>query len=185
MPYLDQYPDHWSAPGELVDGTRLRLRIVQKSDQPLLQLAVAKLSADSLRQRFLGARTSLTAAELRYFTDVDGIDHFAICAVLDDSPTVGVASARFIRMHNARDEAEIAITVIDEYQHRGLGKLLFRHLVAAAAERGIHTFHVISTMDNVAMHKIAASLTDVRSHTTEFGVTTLIASQNNRPSVRV
>ena len=74
------------------------------------------------------------------------------------------------------DEAEIAITVIDEYQRRGLGKRLFRHLVAAATERGIRKFHVIAAHDNVAMRKLAASLTDVHSQTSELGVMTLIAS---------
>jgi len=176
MPQFLGYFRDWLETFELRDGTRLQLRPIRPSDKALLQTGMRKLSKDSLRQRFLGARSSLSVDELRYLTEVDRENHWAICAVLENAPTVGVATARFIRLAEGGDEAEIAITVIDEYQRRGIGKRLFRHLVAAATERGIRRFRVIAAHDNVAMRKLAASLTDIHSQTSELGVMTLIAS---------
>ena len=50
----------------------------------------------------------------------------------------GVAIARFIRLPGSSDAtAEAAITVADEYQRKGLGKLLLSRLCAAAKQRGI------------------------------------------------
>jgi GNAT superfamily N-acetyltransferase len=182
MPQFLGYFRDWLETFELPDGTRVLLRPLRPSDKALLQTGMRKLSNHSVRQRFLGARSSLSVDELRYLTEVDGEDHWAICAVLERDPTVGIATARFIRLAKGGDEAEIAITVIDEYQRRGLGKRLFRHLVAAATERGIRKFHVIAAHDNVAMRKLAAGLTDVHSRTSELGVMTLIASPARAPA---
>ena len=176
MPEVRRYACDWSESVALPDGTRLTLRTIRPSDKELLQRGMQRLSPESLRQRFLVVRSALSPAELSYLTEVDGENHWAICGVLEHEPSQGVATARVIRMAKGSDEAEIAVTVIDEYQRRGLGTLLFRHLVAAAQGRGIRAFYVISAYDNVAMQKIAASLAEIRSRTSGAGVTTLIAS---------
>jgi hypothetical protein len=74
----------------LRDGSAVLIRPVQPSDAPLLVDGFARLSAHSRQMRFLRRKDELSAAELRYFTDVDHHDHEALGAL--DPGGRGVAS---------------------------------------------------------------------------------------------
>ena len=89
--------------------------------------AVEQSSHDAIYHRFLNPHGRLTAAELRYFTEVDHRDHEALIAV-DPGSGVGVGVARYIRDHERRDSAEIAVSVLEAWQGRGVGKALLRRL---------------------------------------------------------
>src|SRR2546423_10261447 len=66
---------------------------------------LAHLSEESRRLRFLGAKPRFTGAELRYLTEVDGCDHYALVAQLADDPLAIVAVARFVRLAGGRGAA--------------------------------------------------------------------------------
>ena len=70
-----------SAPVVLRDGSAVLIRQVRGTDAPLLADGFARLGAASRQMRFLGVKKELSAAELRYFTDVDHHDHEAIGAL--------------------------------------------------------------------------------------------------------
>ena len=133
----------------LDDGSRVTLRLVRPGDKPLLLDGFAHLSPESRYRRFLGPKNNLSAAELRYLTECDGVDHFALGAVRrDDAGEHGLGVGRIIRLRDRPDTAEAAVTVVDEAQGRGLGRLLGERLVAAAQERGIHRFRVLLLAGN-------------------------------------
>src|SRR5207245_4362935 len=97
-----------------------------------------RLSPTSRYRRFLSAKDHLTDREWRYFTEVDGINHFALGAVRHaDGQEEGLGVARFIRLIDRPTVAEPAVVVADPWQRKGLGRLLLARLVAAASERGI------------------------------------------------
>jgi len=133
----------------LADGTRVTLRVVRPSDSALLADGFQRLSPESRYRRFLGVKNALSPAEIRYFSDCDGIDHFAIGAVVarPDGSEEGAGVARFVRVPDQPAAAEAAVTVVDGRQHNGLGYLLARRLISAAMERGIRElrFHVLRT----------------------------------------
>ena len=62
----------------LEDDSRIRIRPIRPDDRPRLAAAVLRLSDESRRRRFLTAKPGLSAAELRYLTDVDGVGHLAL-----------------------------------------------------------------------------------------------------------
>jgi hypothetical protein len=68
-------------PVVLRDGSAVLIRQVRSTDAPLLADGFARLSAASRQMRFLGVKKELSAAELRYFTDVDHHDHEALAAL--------------------------------------------------------------------------------------------------------
>lgn len=136
----------------LKDGTGIVLRLIMPADKLLLADGMDNFSPESRYQRFLGARMGLTAADLRYLTEVDGVDHFAIGALTETGRGIGVA--RFVRFDHEREVAEPAIAVLDAYQNKGLGLLLFSRLIAAARERGIHRFHGSMLADNKPMKSL-------------------------------
>ena len=127
---------------ELGDGQEVTLRLVQPTDKKLLLSGLARMSPQSRYFRFMGARNGFKESALRYLCEVDGINHFAMGAVVKnkDGSEQGVAVARFIRLPNASEVADPAITVVDDYQGKGLGRLLLKRLTRAARERGVRRF---------------------------------------------
>jgi GNAT superfamily N-acetyltransferase len=117
------------------------------ADAPLLADAFAQLSEESRRLRFLGPKPSLSPSELRYLTEVDGHRHEALAAI---DPVTGraVAIGRFVRDQRNPERAEVAITVADDWQRRGLGRLLLERLVDRAREEGVSTFTALVSLEN-------------------------------------
>jgi ribosomal protein S18 acetylase RimI-like enzyme len=56
---------------------------------------------------------------------------------LDEPGEPGMGIARYVRLVDQPDVAEVAVTIVDEYQKSGLGTLLLHALVTVAAENGI------------------------------------------------
>ncbi|MEW8685781.1 MAG: GNAT family N-acetyltransferase [Candidatus Thiodiazotropha sp.] len=141
----------------LGSGERVCLRLVRPSDKVAMQRAFAELSAPSRYKRFFGAKQDLTEADLRYFTETDGWDHFALGAVAvneDGSEGDGLGVARCIRLADDTECAEVAITVIDRMQGRGIGRALLERLVTAAVERGITRFRFECLAHNLEMQNL-------------------------------
>jgi GNAT superfamily N-acetyltransferase len=144
-------------PAHLPDGTALIIRRITPADAPALAEAFATLSAESRRLRFLTAKPRLTAAELRYFTDVDGHHHEALAAV-DPETGEGVGIARFVRDREDPTRAEVAVTVADQWQHRGVATLLLDRLGERARAEGVRRYTALVSADNGAMHKLLGQL---------------------------
>jgi GNAT superfamily N-acetyltransferase len=156
----------------LADGSRIRIRPIRPGDGPRLAAAVGRLSEESRRRRFLAAKPGLTAAELRYLTEVDGVGHLAFVALAGPepgAPIVGVA--RCVRPAPGSAEAEFAIAVGDALQGLGLGRLLVDALAAAAAAVGIRRFSATTLADNIALVRLLDGLGGpVRIRTAQGGV---------------
>jgi len=106
--------------------------------------------------RFLGVKKHLSAAELRYFTDVDHHDHEALGA-LDRAGGHGVGIARYIRDADDPQAAEIAVTIVDDWQGRGLGTELLAALSDRARQEGIRRFTALADPGNVAVAALLRS----------------------------
>ena len=148
-------------PGETVvvlrDGSMALIRQVQAADAPLLADGFARLSAESRSTRCLGAKKELSPAELRYLVDVDHYDHEALGA-LEHPGGQGVGIARYIRQPSDPQTAEIAVTVIDDWQGRGLGTELIRQLSRRAWRAGIRRFIAMATADNLAAVRLLRTM---------------------------
>jgi EmrB/QacA subfamily drug resistance transporter len=134
----------------LRDGSRVLIRQVQGADAPLLADGFDRLSIRSRQMRFLTRKKELSPAELRYFTEVDHRDHEALGA-LDPADGRGVGVVRYVRDAEDPQAAEIAVTVIDDWQGRGLGAELLAQLADRARHEGIHRFTALVGAENVAM----------------------------------
>jgi GNAT superfamily N-acetyltransferase len=95
--------------------------------------------------------------ELRYLTEVDGHDHEALGAV-DPLTRRGVAVARYVRDDRDPTRAEAAITVADDWQRRGVGKLLLERLADRARAEGITRFTALVSGDNRGMQALVKHL---------------------------
>jgi RimJ/RimL family protein N-acetyltransferase len=134
----------------------IRYRQIRASDAPALVDGFHRLSDVSKRYRFLQTKTKLTEEEIRYFTDVDHHDHEAIVAVERIGPRHqrGVGVARFIRDRRDPMSAEIAVTVVDEWQGRGIGTQLVRRLARRARREGIVRLSAYMSADNYRARRV-------------------------------
>jgi len=138
----------------LADGTRLFIRPIRSDDKALLAAGLKRLSPESRYKRFLGPKPRFTARELEYLTEIDGVDHVAYVALRGDAPKELIAVGRMVRSATYPKAAEIAVTVWDEFQRRGIGKLLGDHLAMAARDRGIRYLTATMAADNHAAHRL-------------------------------
>src|SRR5579859_2343599 len=156
---LDTQED--GSPGEhsasLQDGSRVLIGRVTAHDAPTLAEGFARLSEESRRLRFLASKPNLTQAELRYLTEVDGHNHEALGAI-DPETGRGVGIARYVRDANNPTRAEAAVTVADDWQRRGLGKLLLERLTDRARAEGITHFTALVASDNAGVKALVQRL---------------------------
>jgi GNAT superfamily N-acetyltransferase len=139
----------------LGDGTRVVLRPLVPGDGRKILEGFARMSPESRYRRFMSPVDELSPEMLRKLTDVDYVDHFAWAALAADEPgRPGIGVARYVRSEDDPEIAEAAVTVIDEYQGRGLGTLLLQVLGAAALEHGITRFRGFVLEENRAMREI-------------------------------
>jgi GNAT superfamily N-acetyltransferase len=138
----------------LPDGTALVVRPIRPEDKALLTGGLARLSPASRQKRFLGPKHRFTLAELRYLTEIDGVDHVAYVALRGDAPKELVAVARLVRDPENPLAAEIAVAVGDCFQRRGVGTLLGDLLATAARDRGIRWLTATMAADNAPAHRL-------------------------------
>ena len=113
------------------DGTHLMLRPVLPGDDERTVHGHIQFSSETLYRRFMTARVP-SPALMHYLSEVDYVDHF-VWVVTDGSDPV--ADARFVRDESDPTVAEIAFTVADAYQGRGIGSFLIGALSIAAQGR--------------------------------------------------
>ena len=142
----------------------------------MLADGLRRLSDESVQRRFLTPKRSFSRAELRYLTEVDGRDHVALVAENPADPVRRlIAVGRFVRLHDDGEAAEVAVTVADEWQGRGLGSLLGKHLAHSARNRGVRRFTATMSSQNVPAHRLMARLTEhLEQHHVGGGVDELV-----------
>jgi RimJ/RimL family protein N-acetyltransferase len=158
----------------LRDGSKVLIRQVHSADAPLLADGFTRLSAQSRQMRFLTRKKELSPAELRYFTDIDHHDHEALGA-LDHNDGRGVGIARYVRDAEDAHAAEIAVTIIDDWQGRGLGTELLAQLADRARQEGVRRFTALVAEDNKAiaglLRNVSAELVRCGPGTVEYEIT--------------
>jgi RimJ/RimL family protein N-acetyltransferase len=143
----------------LPDGTPLLIRPIRSDDKRLLSDGLANLSKTSVQRRFLAPKPRFTQAELRYLTEVNGWDHVALVAESPTQPArrlIGVA--RFVRLQDDPEAAEVAFVVADDFQGRGVATLMAEELAGLARGRGIRRFTATMASDNVPAQRLMEKL---------------------------
>jgi RimJ/RimL family protein N-acetyltransferase len=151
------------------------LRRITPEDKEALVAGLGHLSERSVYQRFLAPKPRLNSSELRYLTEVDFVDHYALVAVLTRSPEIVVGVGRWVRSTESPTDAEIAIVVADDVQGRGVGTQLGRALAEAARARGIERFTASMLPSNQAAHRLFAKISSQLQTVHHQGVDELVA----------
>jgi len=154
-PISVDYP-RWSE--TLRDGSHVLIRPINKQDKSADRDFIEQLSPGARRFRFLGEVRHPSERLIEQFTDIDYVHDVAFVAVTPDGAgerIVGVS-----RYSTDADErmCECAVTVDDEWQQKGLGTLLMKHLIEVARAKGIRRMTSIDMADNRRMQDLASYL---------------------------
>jgi len=141
----------------LLDGTEITLREVEPDDKDAIAAGFAGLSPESRYRRFFAVRDRLSAADLRYLTEVDHRDHEAVIASDPDGGPVGVA--RYVRSDEP-DSAEVAVAVVDDFQGKGAGTALLERLIERADENGVRHFVALVLEENAEALELFQSISE-------------------------
>ena len=164
------YPEEAEAEITIAKNTPAMVRPIKPTDEVLLQKYFYALSEETVFNR--------------YFRPVRAMDHQTAQGLVNPDydkdmtlviTTGPIGREKIVAMGRyCRDEegglAEVAITVCDEYQGKGLGGVLQRHLAAYARRKGVKGFWAYLFGTNQAMYKLFAQLGPYTQKEAEPGI---------------
>jgi len=131
------------------DNTYLCFKALEQGDRDKFLEGFKKLSKKSIYHRFFGFMKELTPAQVDDLLNTDEQNHVAWAAfdfVGEDS--IGIGVGRFRRSIITLNEAELALTVIDEYQQKGVGSVLLAIMYYLGGMLDIDVFTGLIMSDN-------------------------------------
>ena len=146
----------------LNDGTAVVLRTITPDDAPLIREGIAKLSAESRYLRFFSPAPVLPDAVVRRLADVDGHDHIAwgaICSECPGRPPIGAVHA--VRYRHDGPVGEFSVAVLDEFQGRGLARMMAAALLVQCRAEGLEVLDVHILSENLAAKRLVKSMAAV------------------------
>jgi RimJ/RimL family protein N-acetyltransferase len=120
----------------LPGGESITVRAIRPQDAGDLQAYMRNLSAATRRSRFLGAVSELAASQLDRLTHMDGPHELALLAFAEAGGETQMIGEAILVMAPNSIRCEIALSVTDDWQGRGLGLLLMRELECRARSLG-------------------------------------------------
>jgi len=148
----------WCAGWPLDDGRLVRFRHVRPEDEPLVTEAIRTASRETLLHRFFSPIRSVSPDQLRKMLAFDRAQQTCIVGLITaPDHTRVICGARYVRLPKP-DTAEVAITVHDDFQHRGLGTFLLQLLARLAVAEGIHWFEAYVMNSNRKMLNLFTKL---------------------------
>jgi acetyl coenzyme A synthetase (ADP forming)-like protein len=140
-------PTEYSTDVVLRDGTTLHLRPVRADDDEKLLEMFSRMSQESLYYRFMSVpRIDLERA--RSFTQVDFDRQFVLVGETG-GPLAAIAG--YYQSGRAPGRAEVAFSVPDAWQGRGIGTRMLERLAEIARDRGITAFDAYVLGENRRM----------------------------------
>jgi GNAT superfamily N-acetyltransferase len=145
-------------------GQQVNLRLIKDGDAGLLVDLFHHLSPETRRLRFHLYMESLPEEkvwrEAITLSTLDPQRHVAVVATMveADGQEHAIGVARFARAALEDREAEVAIVVRDDFQRKGLGRILLTKLADKARELGITHFSGWVMAENVHLMKLIRKL---------------------------
>ena len=142
----------------IVAGQSVTIRPMHSSDSAIEDEFVRNLSIETKHYRFLGGVKELSPAELKLLCDIDGQHTMAFVATIQkDGREMQIGVSRYAE-GSKEGVREMAVTIADEWQHKGLGLMLAKRLAEYARSHGVTQLYSVDLADNSAMHSLAHDL---------------------------
>ena len=155
---IARYPVHLIDVVRLIDGSRITIRPTLPQDLELQREFFRSLSTEGRYRRFMVPLNELPEVVAQRFISIDYRSHVALLAeVFDDGREIMIGEARYVLDEHDPATSEFALAVADDWQGRGVGRVLLARLEREAAASGIRRMLADTLYDNKAMRALAAS----------------------------
>ncbi|KGI77562.1 GNAT family N-acetyltransferase [Oleiagrimonas soli] len=148
--------DHWIE--ELHDGHHVLIRPIRPEDRERERAFIERLSPEAKHYRFLGEMHTPDERLLDLLVNVDDEHAMAFIALVHDNGELREVGVSRYAATSDEHHCECAVTVAEDWQHRGLGVALMRHLIDMARRRGFKQMFSVDAADNEPMRELAKFL---------------------------
>ncbi|HSC28344.1 MAG TPA: GNAT family N-acetyltransferase [Vicinamibacterales bacterium] len=147
---VSSYPSEYDSDVVLRDGTTLHLRPIRPDDDAGLLEMFSRMSQESLYYRFMSV-PRMDLQKMSAFTHVDYDNQFVL---VGEAGGPIAALAGYYRSDSCPDRAEVAFSVPDALQGKGIGTRMLERLAEIARERGISAFDAYVLGENRRMLEV-------------------------------
>ncbi|MBN2802972.1 MAG: GNAT family N-acetyltransferase [Deltaproteobacteria bacterium] len=160
-------PDHAAIEGKIVvgpkefnsvhimdDGTLLNIRAMHPTDEPKLTGLIHKLSKETMYYRFMHQIKNIEKKEIQNFVYINHRTDVAIVVTIPEAFGDDIIAIGRYYLDQSTNLAEIAFVVQDDWQNKGIGNTLMKHLALIALRNGISGFTAEVLRENKAMQKV-------------------------------
>ncbi len=138
----------------LDSGTEVSFRPIHPTDEPLLRDLLYDLSQQTLYYRFMSHNQSFGSQQIQNFVYVDHRTDVAIVGTIPEAHGDDIVAVGRYYLDEKTNRAEVAFVIRDEYQRKGMGVFMFRHLINIAKSNGIAGFTAEVLRENRGMQAI-------------------------------
>jgi acyl-CoA hydrolase/GNAT superfamily N-acetyltransferase len=138
----------------LDDGTKINFRPIHPTDEPKMKDLLYTLSQDAVYSRFMTHVQHFPYKQIKDFVYIDHRKEVAIVGVLPEAHGEDIIAVGRYYLDPRTNRAEVAFVVRDEWQGRGIGKFMFKHLTTIAKQHGITGFTAEVLRSNKKMQAV-------------------------------
>jgi GNAT superfamily N-acetyltransferase len=147
-------PAHLCTSQVLADGTQVDFRPMHPTDERLVRELFGSLSPSSLHHRFMTNLSRVPVKQIENFVYIDYRIQMAIVGTLPASHGQDIIAVGRYWLDQKTNRAEVAFTVRDRWQNRGIGTFLLNYLISVARRNGIGGFTAEVLAQNKAMMRV-------------------------------
>ena len=138
----------------LKDGTEINFRPIHPTDEPRVRDLLYDLSQETIYYRFMSHLERFGQRQIQNFVYIDHRQDVAIVGILPEAYGDEIIAVGRYYLDERTNRAEVAFVIRDEWQNKGLGSFVFKHLVNIAKANGITGFTAEVLRNNNRMQAI-------------------------------
>ena len=146
----------WSQ--RLAGGAHALICHIERLDTYAVRQFIDGLSSENKHQRFLMHLDRAGESFITHLTHIDGLHEVALVAVMKDGAAEKILGLCYCRKNIEQNGANCTLRVADDWQKKGLGAALIRHLIEIARADGLETLSFIEYAENLELRGLAHEL---------------------------
>lgn len=136
------------------DGTMINFRSIRPTDEPLMRELFYALSQETIYYRFMSRMKRIPRREMQNFVYINHRSDVSIVATIPEAHGEDIVAIGRYYLDEKTNMAEVAFVVRDDWQNKGIGTFLLKHLSTIALRNGIKGFTAEVLRENKAMQKV-------------------------------